>query len=320
MAAPEDVYSSIPLNERATHKIWKVRVEAYEELAKLFKNSDSESDFRFYEGLMKNIATDSNAVAREAGLTTLNAFVDNAPNPLRTRASIIQAVVDKSFGSSRSGTKSKAIELILLYIEVDIPDPIVEIVLAGLNAKQPKLVATAVHALKEIIRLYGAKTVNVKPILKTIPKIFAHTDKDVRSEGTQLVIELYRWLNKAIVPHLSELKPVQIKELNETFDKLPQEKPQQERLLRSQVAAAEAVAEADGGDEDEADEEKEIDTYDLAEPVDVLSKLSKEFYTGLGSTKWKERKEALEGLLEVCKTPRIVDDNYYDLTAALAKV
>ncbi|CAG8735004.1 17874_t:CDS:2, partial [Funneliformis caledonium] len=279
----------------------------------------SESDFRPYEGLMKSIATDSNAVAQETGLTTLIAFVDNAPNPLRARASIIPAVVDKGFGSSRSGTKSKAIELILLYIEVDIPDPIVVYVLAGLNAKQPKLVATAVHALKEIIRLYGAKTVNVKPILKTIPKIFAHTDKNVRSEGTQLVIELYKWLNKAIVPHLSELKPVQIKELNEAFEKLPQVKPQQERLLRSQVAAAEAAAEAGGGDEAEAEEEKEIDAYDLAEPVDVLSKLSKEFYTGLGSTKWKERKEALEGLLEICKTPRIVDNNYSDLTTALAK-
>ncbi|CAI2179034.1 13105_t:CDS:10 [Funneliformis geosporum] len=319
MAAPEDDYSSIPLNERVTHKIWKVRVGAYEELAKLFKKSDSESDFRPYEGLMKNIATDSNAVAQENGLATLIAFVDNAPNPLRVRASIIPAVVDKGFGSSRSGTKSKAIELILLYIEVDIPDPIVEDVLVGLNAKQPKLVATSVQALKETIRLYGAKTVNVKPILKIIPKIFAHTDKNVRNEGTQLVIELYKWLGKAIDPHLSELKPVQIKELNEAFEKLPQVKPQQERLLRSQIAAAEAAAEAGGGDEAEAEEEKEIDAYDLAEPVDVLSKLSKEFYTGLGSTKWKERKEALEGLLEICKTPRIVDNNYSDLTAALAK-
>lgn len=32
-------------------------------------------------------------------------------------------------------------------------------------------------------------------------------------------------------------------------------------------------------EEAEAEEEKEIDVYDLAEPVDVLAKLSKEFYT-----------------------------------------
>ncbi|CAB4441999.1 unnamed protein product [Rhizophagus irregularis] len=319
MAAPEEDYSSLPLTERVTHKIWKVRVGAYEELTKLFKKSDNESDFKPYEGFMKNIATDSNAVAQETGLTTLLAFVENAPNPLKVRNSIIPAVVEKGFGSSRAGTKNKAIELILLYIEVDSPEPVVGDVLGGLSAKQPKLVATTVSALKEIIRLYGTKTVNVKPILKTIPKIFAHTDKNVRSEGTQLVIELYKWLGKAIDPHLSELKPVQIKELNESFEKLPQEKPTQGRLLRSQVAAAEAAAEAGKGDEAEAEEEKEIDAYDLAEPVDVLSKMSKDFYTLLGSSKWKERKEALEGFLEICKTPRIADNNYSELTAALAK-
>ena len=81
---------------------------------------------------------------------------------------------------------------------------------------------------------------------------------------------------------------------------MPQEKPTQERLLRSQVAEAEAAAEAGKGnvrdlfgyiifmlilenyilgDEAEAEEEKEIDAYDLAEPVDVLSKMSKDFYT-----------------------------------------
>jgi hypothetical protein len=37
------------------------------------------------------------------------------------------------------------------------------------------------------------------------------------------------------------------------------------------------------GDDAEVEEEKEIDAYDLAEPVDVLSKIPKEFYTGLVS-------------------------------------
>ncbi|CAG8787229.1 25609_t:CDS:2, partial [Gigaspora rosea] len=55
------------------------------------------------------------------------------------------------------------------------------------------------------------------------------------------------------------------------------------------------------------------------QPVDVLSKMSKDFYTQLQSTKWKDRKEALDGLLEICKTPRIADNNYGELVGALAK-
>ncbi|CAG8439476.1 8530_t:CDS:10 [Diversispora eburnea] len=285
--------------------IWKVRVGAYEELTKKFSTADpNENEFRPYEGLLKNIATDSNAVAQEAGLLTLFAYVENAPNPTRPRASIVPAVVDKGFGSARVGTKKKAVDLILKYIEVDIPDPV---------AKQPKLVATTVHALKEIISSYGAKTVNIKNILKILPKIFAHTDKNVRAEGSLLVIELYKWLGQNINSYLSELKPVQIKELNEAFEKLPQEKPTQQRLLRSQQAAAEAAAEAGEADKEEAEEEKELDAYELAEPVDILSKMAKDFYTQLGSSKWKERNEALVGLLEISKTPRIADNNYTEL-------
>ena len=54
--------------------------------------------------------------------------------------------------------------------------------LGALSAKQPKLVASAVTALKEIVRLYGTKTVQPKPILKSISKIFGHSDKNVRAE------------------------------------------------------------------------------------------------------------------------------------------
>ncbi|KAG9290927.1 hypothetical protein G9A89_011077 [Geosiphon pyriformis] len=321
MATPEEDFSSLPLTERITHKIWKVRVGAYEELTKKFSKADPSNDdeFRPFDGFMKNIATDANAVAQETGLTTLLAFVENAPNPTRSRGSVIPAVVDKSFGSARAGTKNKAVELILLYIEVDTPDPVVEDVLIGLNAKQPKLVATTVFALKEIIRLYGAKTVTCKPILKALPKVFNHTDKNVRSEGTNLVIELYKWLGQGLNPILQELKPIQVKELNEAFEKLPPEKPTQTRLLRSQVAAAEAHAEAGGGVEEEAEEEKDINVYASLVAVDVLAKMNKDFYEQLGSSKWKDRKEALDALLEICKTPKIADNNYGELIGALAK-
>lgn len=34
MAEPEPDFSSLPLTERAVHKLWKVRKEAYEEAVK----------------------------------------------------------------------------------------------------------------------------------------------------------------------------------------------------------------------------------------------------------------------------------------------
>lgn len=68
------------------------------------------------------------------------------------------------------------------------------------------------HSLLDftLIRGFGPQTLNPKPILKAIPKIFAHADNSVRAEGFKLVVELRRWLGVAIDPFLSELKPVQV--------------------------------------------------------------------------------------------------------------
>lgn len=69
-------------------------------------------------------------------------------------------------------------------------------------------------------RIFGTQVAPPAPILKTLPKIFGHADKNVRFEGTQLVHTLYQCIGPAIEPWLTELKPVQVKELQEAFETL----------------------------------------------------------------------------------------------------
>ena len=59
-----------------------------------------------------------------------------------------------------------------------------------------------------------------QPILKALPKIFAHSDKTIRAEGSALAQSLYQCIGAAIEPFLGDLKPVQVKESNESFEKL----------------------------------------------------------------------------------------------------
>lgn len=68
------------------------------------------------------------------------------------------------------------------------------------------------------------------------------------------------------------------------------------------------------------DEPEEVDAFDFAEPVAILSKLPSDFYDKITSSKWKERKEeALDPLLAMVRVPRIRDsDDYSDLVRALA--
>jgi cytoskeleton-associated protein 5 len=50
--------------------------------------------------------------------------------------------------------------------------------------------------------------------------MFAHTDKSVRQEAVQLSQQLYKNIGSAIMPFLNDLKPVQVKELNDIFQQL----------------------------------------------------------------------------------------------------
>lgn len=77
------------------------------------------------------------------------------------------------------------------------------------------------HPLSEnlLFSSFGPKFISLKPILQSLPKIFSHADKTVRSEGSLLCLSLHLYLGPALSPHLNELKPVQLKELQESFEK-----------------------------------------------------------------------------------------------------
>ncbi|KAJ7658715.1 armadillo-type protein [Mycena polygramma] len=315
----EEDFSTLPIAERLAHKNWKARVNGYEALVKVFQATGSDTDpaFRPYinnPDLLKKIATDSNTVAQEKGVECLVTLVKYAgESAAKTRDTVVPALVDKCFGSTRAGTKTQAVELALQYVEVQNGGSgVVTDLLPGLSAKQPKTVAGCVLALKEILRLFGTQTTPPPPILKALPKIFSHSDKTVRAEGTSLTHVLYQYLGPGIEPWLADLKPVQVKGLKEAFDAMEAAgngkgtlKP--ERLTRAHARQVEAAG--DDGMEAVAENEEDaapLDPLAFVEPVDV--KLPPSLQTLLTSSKWEERKEVLDDLLTLLNsTPRIKD-------------
>ena len=109
--------------------------------------------------------------------------------------------------------------------------------------------------LVHLRRQFGTAVTPPPPVLKALPKIFGHSDKTVRAEGTQLAHVMYQFIGPAIETFLNDLKPVQVKELKEAFEEMEKEgkgrgslKP--ERMTRQGAREAEAAAEA--GDSGEA--------------------------------------------------------------------
>ncbi|CAD6889006.1 unnamed protein product [Tilletia caries] len=330
----EEDYDKMSIEDRLASKIWKARVSAYTSLSSAFARTPSDTDpaFRPYTRdptLLKGMASDSNAVAQEKGVEAVRSFVEyGGAQAGKTREVVLPALVDKCYGSARAGTKKAAIECTLRYVEMEDvmgSEGAVTDVCNGLNAKQPKLVATCVTALKEMILNYGPKQVSPKPILKVLPNIFSHADKTVRAEGSTLAVELHRWIGAALEPTIDKLKDIQAKELRALFeeaDKADSGKPKPARYLTSERAAAEAASAAAatdgaGGDGSAGDDKatEEADAFDFAEPLDAFSHKDwpGDFDEKVASSKWQERKETLEKARTVLSSnPKLKPDNRYD--------
>lgn len=150
---------------------------------------------------------------------------------------------------------------------------------------------------------------NLKPLLKALPKIFGHNDKNVRAEGTNLTLALYTYLGPALKPAVADLKPVQVSDLEKAFEGLDGEgkgagtgKPS--RFTRKSQRQREMAEAAGDEPEDDMPEEAPMDPMSLLDPVNVLDLFPDDLMERLGSTKWKDRLEAVEECNKVLAEPR----------------
>ncbi|KAI7089650.1 ARM repeat-containing protein [Hortaea werneckii] len=329
----EEEFANLPLPDQFQHKNWKARKGGYETATKEFRTAQPTDpivrEFILESGLWKAAVSDSNVAAQQEALGAYNAFLEasGTEGARKTRSNTVGGIVEKGL-TGRPAAKTAAMESLLLLIELDKPDPIIEEILPYLSHKMPKLITAALSALTNIYHAYGCKTVEPKPVVKLLPKVFAHADKNVRAEAQNLTVELYRWLREAMKPLFwGELKEVQQKDLDKLFEPVKAEpQPKQERLLRSQQAAVEAAAAAgdtgeDGeeGGEGEGEEDAGIDLEPEFEAVDVLAKVPKDFTDRLASSKWKDRKEALDELYAAVNVPAIQEGQFDDLIRGCAK-
>ncbi|XP_061510441.1 protein mini spindles isoform X3 [Anopheles gambiae] len=324
-------YKKLPIDERCVHKLWKARVDGYEEAAKLFRTIDDEKspEWNKYLGLIKKFVVDSNAVAQEKGLETALVFVENSGNAGKTVGEVMGGIVAKCIGAPKTKTKELAVQVTLMYVEIERQETVLEELLKGTEQKNPKIVAACVSAITLALREFGNKVINIKPIVKRLPALLSDRDKTVRDESKALTVEIYRWIGAAFKSQIASLPAVLLAELEAEFEKIGSEKATPVRYLRSQqekqqqIAAsvaegAEGEDDGDGGDGGDAGDE--IDPMDLIDPVDILSKLPKDFYDKLEAKKWQERKESLEALETLLQNPKLQPGDYGDVVRALKKV
>ncbi|XP_061825772.1 cytoskeleton-associated protein 5 isoform X4 [Nerophis lumbriciformis] len=320
-------WMKLPIDQKCEHKVWKARLNGYEEALQLFQRIDDEksSEWGKYLGLIKKFVTESNAVAQLKGLEAALAYVEKAHVAGKTAGDVVSGVVTKVFNQPKARAKELGTDICLMYIEIEKTEVVQDELLKGLDNKNPKIVVACIETLRKALCEFGSKIVTLKPVVKVLPKQFESREKAVRDEAKLLAVEIYRWIRDALKPSLQHINSVLLKELDEEWVKIPSTPPKQSRFLRSQqdLKAKFQQQQAKGEQSDEEEEEDTVaavDAYELLEAVDILSKLPKDFYDKIEAKKWQERKEVLETVDALTKNPKLEGGDYGDLVRALKKV
>ncbi|XP_077282854.1 msps cytoskeleton-associated protein 5 isoform X2 [Temnothorax americanus] len=324
-------YMKLPLEERCAHKSWRARLHGYEECVKTFQCIDDEKspEWNKYVGFIKKFVVDSNAAAQEKGLEATLAFAENAAIAGKIVIEVMNGIVSKCIAAPKAKTKELAVQITLMYIEIEKHEAVQEELLKGTEAKNPKIVSACIATLTLALKEFGSKVINLKPLIKKMASFLEDRDKTVREEGKAMVVEMYRWVGDRLKQQLNTLKPVHITELEAEFSNLADEKVVPTRYLRSQKPKnkgnnGDSAAASDNGEDDNEDADgasiPDIDPYDLLSPVDILSKLPKDFYEKVEAKKWQERKEALEALETLVNNPKLENGDYGDVVRALKKI
>lgn len=218
----DNEFIKLPLEERCTHKLWKARLHGYTEAAKLFQEEEDEKApiFNQFVGHVGKFVGDSNAAAQEKGLEAVLLFVQNAAVASKTVKDVMSVIVAKCIAAPKAKTKELAVQIALMYIEIEKHEQVVEELVKGMEHKNPKIVAACIAALTLSLKEFGSKVIGIKPMLKMAGTLLEDRDKTVRDEAKVMVVEIYRWVKDAIKPQLTSLKPIQLTELEVEFEKV----------------------------------------------------------------------------------------------------
>uniref|UniRef100_A0A182N2B8 transketolase n=1 Tax=Anopheles dirus TaxID=7168 RepID=A0A182N2B8_9DIPT len=205
-------YKKLPIDERCVHKLWKARVDGYEQAAKLFRTIDDEKspEWNKYLGLIKKFVVDSNAVAQEKGLETTLVFVENSGNAGKTVGEVMGGIVTKCIGAPKTKTKELAVQITLMYVEIERQDtnPSVKMETATFLARAfTKTLPTALS--KKIL----------KPLIAALLKTLNEPDPSVRDAAADAIGTAMKLVgDKTIGPYLTEVDALKMAKIKESCE------------------------------------------------------------------------------------------------------
>lgn len=331
--------AKLPLSDRAAHKHWKVRENAYRELATKFLDSEENGKIYtdFFSALGK-IVRDANAPAQLAGFDAVSNYADSAPPQLvrRVATDCVKGIVEKGL-AGRPANRQKAIDTFLMFVGADAGDLSADVMCtAGFKHRTPKVVVASVEAVTQALDTYGSSALPLKVIATKLSPLFNHSQEPVRNSAKGLITLLHRWAGDGVKVYLKDAKEVIIKEMEAVFTKNSKlAKPKPKKLTRSMEqrvrtrGGGEQIEEDDGfggavAEEEEVDVAVEINLMEKLGKtkiqVDAENNIMKDWFTAADSKKWDVRKSALDTAVAIIGESRLTPASHQEVFTRLRRI
>jgi hypothetical protein len=129
---------------------------------------DGKSDvFNRYGGAFKKAIADVNPACVEKALDALLIFVDRANCALNYADSILPALASKGLSAAKTAVKEKAMQAVLMYIEIGATDQALAALSEASADKLAKVAEPALDALVKALQDFGPRNVPISKVRLT---------------------------------------------------------------------------------------------------------------------------------------------------------
>lgn len=341
MQEPVDVLAKLPPNfvESVESKKWQERRDALQTLLTLCTENPKlcpKASYGEHVAILKKILEkDANINVCALAARCITLFAAGLRKKFAPYASAVTPIIFEKFKEKRPLLKDPLCECIDAVVASTTLEALGEEVQAALEKQNPNIkLQTNLFLYREFTK-YNAQNAPKKLLKILIPIVIKHTsdsDPEVREASYSALGAAMKAIGEkpcmVLLTEIAEDKTKMTKILA-ARDRSVKEAAEAEALRRqtesvsngpsvSGALQSEGVSQANSTVVGSV----EVDSWEMLEPVDVLSKLPASFIEGVESKKWQERRDALQLLLSLCtENPRLCPKaNYGEHVSILKKI
>jgi hypothetical protein len=319
-------FQSCSVSELLTHSNWKARKEGYDAVQK-----DSAKHKKLILDSLKLVTAEGNAVVQEAAIDALAAVLLHCNEAERDQLAegALPLIVEKGI-TGRPKAVFASQNLVSNLVLEGCFKPVFAALLPAFTHRTPKNRLGAAQLATSLVADYGVQHFPTKEILKAMQPLFNDANPQVRKEAAALCCQCYRYIGASIKGFLTDLRDVQLQELQKQFDKVKvgEAPPKSIKGLGVSSGSGNVRKEgstvikpitslAGGGEGSVVDDAG----FRLLDESPVIPKLPKKFFrVALDKEKtWQDRVEYVnENLIPVLAAPRFrAKDDYHELAGMM---